>query len=110
MKQWVLASRPEGLARVEDFRLETAPLTEIKEGQMLVKTLYLGVAPVMLRYMTNETSFERPLEIGDVTPYADNGLDFAIFTQYCLIGPSKPAPSRSGHGPLLHIRSMRRVV
>ncbi len=33
---------------------------------MLIETLYLGVAPVMLRYMTNETDFERPMEIGDV--------------------------------------------
>ena len=28
------------------------------------------------------------LAIGDVTPHADNGLDFAIFTQYGPIGPS----------------------
>jgi NADPH-dependent curcumin reductase CurA len=35
-------------------------------GQVLLKTQYLGVAPVMLRYMTNETDFERDLDIGDV--------------------------------------------
>lgn len=66
MHQIVLASRPNGLATVDNFRLETAPVPEIKDGEVLVKTLYLGVAPVMLRYMTNETSFEKPLEIGDV--------------------------------------------
>ncbi len=66
MKQWVLASRPEGLATVENFSLQTVPVPKIKEGELLVKTLYLGVAPVMLRYMTNETEFEKPLEIGDV--------------------------------------------
>ena len=66
MRQWVLASRPKGLATVDNFRLESAPLPELGDGEVLLKTLYLGVAPVMLRYMTNEAAFERPLAIGDV--------------------------------------------
>lgn len=66
MRQWVLASRPDGLATIDNFRLEEAPVPEIGDRELLVRTLYLGVAPVMLRYMTNEASFERPLEIGDV--------------------------------------------
>ncbi len=66
MRQWVLASRPNGLATIDNFRLESVPRPAIGAGELLVETLYLGVAPVMLRYMTNETSFERPLEIGDV--------------------------------------------
>lgn len=66
MRQWVLARRPDGIARVDDFRIETVPIPEIRDGEALLETLYLGVAPVMLRYMTNETSFERPMEIGDV--------------------------------------------
>ncbi|MFS4467206.1 NADP-dependent oxidoreductase [Maribacter sp. 2210JD10-5] len=66
MKQWVMASRPKGLVKVEDFRLEEVAIPNIRKGEALVKTLYLGVAPVMLRYMTNETTFEKPMEIGDV--------------------------------------------
>ena len=66
MKQWVLAKRPKGLATVNDFRLEEVPIPALNEGQALVKTLYLGVAPVMLSYMTNETEFEKPLALGDV--------------------------------------------
>ncbi len=66
MRQWVLARRPDGAATVEDFNLESVPVPKIGDGEVLLKTLYLGVAPVMLRYMTNETSFERPMEIGDV--------------------------------------------
>ena len=66
MKQWVLAKRPKGLASVSDFRLEEVPTPTLKEGQALVKTLYLGVAPVMLRYMSNETEFEKPLALGDL--------------------------------------------
>lgn len=66
MKQWVMASRPIGLVKPSDFRLEEVPVPEIKEGQVLLKTLYLGVAPVVMRYMTNETDFERPMNVGDV--------------------------------------------
>ncbi|MFP2995373.1 NADP-dependent oxidoreductase [Spongiivirga sp. MCCC 1A20706] len=66
MKQWVMAKRPIGLVKPTDFRLEETSIPEIEEGQVLVKTLYLGVAPVMLRYMTNETEFERPMNNGDV--------------------------------------------
>ena len=66
MRQWVLASRPNGLATIDNFRLETVSVPEISDGEVLIKTLFLGVAPVMLRYMTNEAAFERPLEIGDV--------------------------------------------
>ncbi len=66
MKQWVMAKHPKGLVKPKDFRLEEVPIPIPGEGEVLVKTLYLGVAPVMLRYMTNETSFERPMGIGDV--------------------------------------------
>ena len=66
MKQWIMAKRPQGLVQLADFKLEEVQIPEISEDEVLVKTLYLGVAPVMLRYMTNETSFERPMEVGDV--------------------------------------------
>ncbi len=65
-KQWVLAGRPTGAPSVDNFRLQEAPLPVLTTGKALVKTLYLGVAPVMLRYMRNETAFERPMQIGDV--------------------------------------------
>ena len=66
MRQWVLASRPDGAVRETDFELQTVAIPAIEAGQVLVKVLYLGVAPVMMRYMTNDTAFERPMEIGDV--------------------------------------------
>jgi NADPH-dependent curcumin reductase CurA len=65
-RQWVLASRPSGAPKLDNFRLITAPLPKLEPGKALVKVIYLGVAPVMLRYMRNETAFERPMEIGDV--------------------------------------------
>lgn len=66
MRQWVLARRPDGLAVEDDFELTEAPVPVPGDGEVLVRTLYLGVAPVMLRYMNNETTFERDLALGDV--------------------------------------------
>jgi len=40
----------------------------LEPGKAVVKTLYLGVAPVMLRYMRNETDFESPLPLGSMMP------------------------------------------
>lgn len=65
-RQWVLASRPTVGPALDNFCLIAAPMPRLTPGKALVKVLYLGVAPVMLRYMRNETVFERPLEIGDV--------------------------------------------
>jgi NADPH-dependent curcumin reductase CurA len=67
-KQWLLASRPEGIPDRTHFDLVEAPLPALEPGKAVVKTLYLGVAPVMLRYMRNETDFESPLPLGSMMP------------------------------------------
>ena len=66
MQQWVLRERPEHQVEERHFELVQAPLPVPGDGQIVVQVLYLGLAPVMLRYMRNETSFERPLALGDV--------------------------------------------
>jgi len=66
MKQWVLASRPVGVVKHDDFALQQADVPNISENEVLLKTLYLGVAPVMQRYMSNQTTLERPMSLGDV--------------------------------------------
>ena len=66
-RQWLLAERPEGRAvRAGDFRLVETPVPDIRDGEFLVRTRYLGVAAVMRGYMLNTEKFERPLAPGDV--------------------------------------------
>jgi len=48
--------------------LTEVSIPALEPGKAVVKTLYLGVAPVMLRYMRNETEFESPLALGSVMP------------------------------------------
>ena len=66
MLQWILNKRPKHQVKESHFKLVECDRPEVSKNELLVRTLYLGVAPVMLRYMKNETSFEKPLNIGDV--------------------------------------------
>ena len=43
-RQVVLAARPEGLPRAGNFRVETGPMPEPLEGQVLVATKFLSLA------------------------------------------------------------------
>lgn len=65
-KRLVLAARPTGLLiKDTDFKLEEVELRPIKEGEFLIKILYLSVAPVMKFYMIDGAGIEAPLQIGD---------------------------------------------
>jgi NADPH-dependent curcumin reductase CurA len=66
-RRWVLAARPVDRApRESDFRLEEAAVPVPGPGQLLVRTRYLSVAPVMRQYMIDGAGIEEPLAIGEV--------------------------------------------
>ena len=67
-RQWTVAARPEGNVKPSDFAYrEVALSSDLKDGEILLKTLYLGVIPVMRMYMLGwPAAGEKPLEIGDV--------------------------------------------
>lgn len=62
----VLASRPTGEPKPSDFRMETAPVPEPGEGQILLRTLWLSLDPYMRGRMSAAKSYAKPVEIGDV--------------------------------------------
>ena len=65
--QWRIAARPQGNVRPGDFDLAERSIPVPGAGEMLVKTRYLGLAPVMRMYMQGlNPSGETPLDIGDV--------------------------------------------
>ena len=65
-RAWTLAGRPHGRApRPDDFRLVEEPVPALADGQLLVETAYLSVAPVMRRYMLDGAGIEDPLAIGE---------------------------------------------
>lgn len=65
-RQWRLAARPDGPVRESDFALFDAPVPSPGDGEFLVRTRYLSVAPVMRQYMIDGAGIERPMQIGDV--------------------------------------------
>jgi len=65
--QWRIAARPEGNVCEGDFRMSEAAVPDIGKGEFLLRTLYLGVRPVMRMYMQGiSAAGELPLQIGDV--------------------------------------------
>lgn len=65
-RQWVLADRPIGReVRQSDFDLVTRPVPALRDGELLTRTLYLSVAPVMRQYMLQGGAGEKPLQLGE---------------------------------------------
>lgn len=66
-RQWCVGARPVGKPKPSDFLYQESPIPTPAEGEVLLETLYLGIAPVMRMYMMNSVmSNEAPLDIGDV--------------------------------------------
>ena len=66
-RQWCVGARPVGKPKPSDFLFKEAPMRIAGEGEVLLETLYLGIAPVMRMYMMNlPAGGEPPLDIGDV--------------------------------------------
>lgn len=64
--QFVLASRPTGEPRPENFRLEEMRLPDIRDGQILLQTLFLSLDPYMRGRMSAAKSYAEPVDIGGV--------------------------------------------
>ena len=65
-RQIVLASRPVGEPKDENFRLVEAALTEPKEGEVLLATIYLSLDPYIRGRMSDAKSYAEPVPIGGV--------------------------------------------
>jgi len=64
--QIVLASRPEGWVKKENFRTVETSLPDLAAGQILLKNLYLSLDPYMRGRMNATHSYAASVEIGQV--------------------------------------------
>lgn len=62
----VLNSRPTGLPRPENFRLEQTPAPTPADGQVLLQILYLSLDPYMRGRMDDAKSYAKPVDVGAV--------------------------------------------
>ena len=61
----VLARRPRGMPTPADFRVETAQLRELADGEMLVQNLYLSMDPAIRGFLDDRPSYLPPVAIGE---------------------------------------------
>ena len=66
VKQIVLASRPKGLPTRDNFRLEEVPMSELPQGGLLLRVLYLSLDPYMRGRMDDRKSYAKPVGVGEV--------------------------------------------
>jgi NADPH-dependent curcumin reductase len=62
----VLASRPVGEPKPDNFRLETVPVPTPGEGQVLLRTIWLSLDPYMRGRMSDAASYAQPVQIDQV--------------------------------------------
>ncbi|SRR5579871_438649 len=62
----VLASRPHGAASADNFRLETVPVPEPGEGEVLIRHRFLSLDPYMRGRMSEAKSYAAPQPLGEV--------------------------------------------
>jgi hypothetical protein len=65
-KRIVLASYPEGWVTEANFRLETAPVPKPADGEVLVKNHWLSLDPYMRGRMSQQKSYVKGVEPGEV--------------------------------------------
>lgn len=65
-KQLKLVKRPVGMPDADTWKLETNPIPEVGEGQILVKQHYVSLDPAMRGWMNDAKSYIPPVQIGEV--------------------------------------------
>ena len=65
-RQLRLKHRPEGLVRREDFDLIREPLGELKDGEILLRVLYISMDPTNRVWMRDIPQYMPPVAIGEV--------------------------------------------
>ena len=62
----ILSNRPTGIPEKNTWSFEEELISEIKDGQILIKHQYISLDPAMRGWMNNSKSYIPPVEIGTV--------------------------------------------
>jgi NADPH-dependent curcumin reductase CurA len=65
-RQFVLASRPVGMPKESDLRMVETPIPALRDGEVLLRALYLSVDPYMRGRMNAAKSYAPCVEIGEL--------------------------------------------
>jgi NADPH-dependent curcumin reductase CurA len=64
--RFTLASRPVGMPKRTDWAYEEEAVRELREGELLVKVLFISLDPAMRGWMNQSRSYVPPVGIGEV--------------------------------------------
>ena len=65
-KQIIFKNRPIGYPNETTWNLETTPIPELKEGEVLIQHHYISLDPAMRGWMNDSKSYIEPIAIDDV--------------------------------------------
>jgi NADPH-dependent curcumin reductase CurA len=65
-KAWTVASFPTGVLSEQNFKLVEAPAPSPKDGEVLVRNLWLSLDPYMRGRLSQGKSYTKGVEVGDV--------------------------------------------
>jgi len=65
-RQIRLKKRPQGIPTPDAFEFTETPVSDVADGQVLRRTLYLSLDPYMRGRMSDEPSYAAPVAVGDV--------------------------------------------
>ncbi len=76
-RRYHLAARPVGLPTSSDWRLDSVPVEEPRDGQFVVEVQYISLDPAMRGWMNEGKSYIAPVGIGEVMRAAAVGCVIA---------------------------------
>jgi NADPH-dependent curcumin reductase len=76
-RRFVLASRPNGMPRRENFRLEEAPVPTPGRGQILVRNKFISVDPGMRLRLSDRKTYAEPVAVGALVGFSTVGTVIA---------------------------------
>jgi NADPH:quinone reductase len=65
-RQFVLASRPVGMPKEPDLRMVETPVPALRDGEVLLRALYLSIDPYMRGRMNAAKSYAPCVEVGEL--------------------------------------------
>lgn len=66
-RQFILSTRPSGVAKRGDFTFDSVPLRAVKDQEVLIKIHYVSLDPAMRGWMNeSRESYMPPVELGEV--------------------------------------------
>ena len=76
-RQWVLRQRPQGLIEDGDLELIETPVPDLKDSEVLVRTIYLSLDPTNRTWMNDSQGYLPPVGLGEVM----RGLTLGVVEQ-----------------------------